>query len=380
MHPNAAVRRATAAVATLVVVVVLGASPALAGPQRGALDHLAERAAAYGRVLDPDVARAALDVEHHQQGLDALDAEIGALSASVTTLGDQLRLARRALALEELATTARHAAVAMAAAAETLVGTGNLPGPLTEAAAVARETLADPATTEARAHHQDGVAAHEGAMAATSAELAAVAERRAVAAPAARDAAIRYARARTVRKRLDDLVAAQARFRQDPPAPANERADALGALVRDADELGRAVGALHAQAAAPPDGRFLRPVAAAAASGFGPRIHPVTEEEHLHTGVDLGTEEGTPIVAARAGTVTWAGPAGGYGNLVVIAHDRGLSTAYAHQERLFVRTGQAVGAGEVVGTVGCTGTCTGPHLHFEVRRGGAPVDPAPLLG
>lgn len=96
--------------------------------------------------------------------------------------------------------------------------------------------------------------------------------------------------------------------------------------------------------------------------------------------MDLAAPAGTPIVAAGGGTVTFAGPRGGYGNVVILDHGDGTETRYAHQQRLDVTVGQQVTGGQQIGTVGSTGNSTGPHLHFEVRRNGQPVDPAPLVG
>lgn len=101
---------------------------------------------------------------------------------------------------------------------------------------------------------------------------------------------------------------------------------------------------------------------------------------HVHAGTDIGAATGTPIVAARAGTVTYAGPAGSYGNLVKIGHPGGLETRYAHQSRIAARVGQQVRAGDVIGYVGSTGRSTGPHLHFEVRLNGVAQNPDRYIG
>jgi len=84
---------------------------------------------------------------------------------------------------------------------------------------------------------------------------------------------------------------------------------------------------------------------------------------------------GTPVQASGGGTIVHAGPAGTYGNLVVIDHGGGLETRYAHLDRIDVAKGQAITPGQTLGTVGATGRVTGPHLHFEVRRDGQPIDP-----
>ena len=99
----------------------------------------------------------------------------------------------------------------------------------------------------------------------------------------------------------------------------------------------------------------------------------------MHEGVDIGVPYGTPIHAAAAGTVVYCGWMSGYGNLVAIDHGGGLSTAYGHQSSVAVGCGQSVSQGQVIGYVGCTGHCFGPHLHFEVRVNGAPVDPLGYL-
>jgi murein DD-endopeptidase MepM/ murein hydrolase activator NlpD len=120
---------------------------------------------------------------------------------------------------------------------------------------------------------------------------------------------------------------------------------------------------------------FKAPVAGPISSGFGIRVHPILGDVRMHTGVDYAVGTGFPIKAAGPGIVVWAGPRGGYGNAVIIDHRNGLATLYAHQSRVNVTLGQKVTAGQVVGFVGQTGMATGPHLHFEVRELGAPVDP-----
>jgi murein DD-endopeptidase MepM/ murein hydrolase activator NlpD len=105
----------------------------------------------------------------------------------------------------------------------------------------------------------------------------------------------------------------------------------------------------------------------------------------FHEGVDLLASAGTDVVAAAPGTVTWAGPrSGGWGLLVVVRHRDGVRTLYAHLQTIGVRVGDTVAGGTPLGVVGATGDATGPHLHFEVRVGGAAVDPlhalVPLAG
>ncbi len=126
-------------------------------------------------------------------------------------------------------------------------------------------------------------------------------------------------------------------------------------------------------AATPSAAGLIWPVNGPITSPFGPRWGG------FHPGIDIGVPTGTPIHAAAAGTVIWCGWETGYGNLVVIDHHNGLATAYAHQSRIAVSCNQDVSQGQVIGYVGCTGFCTGPHLHFEVRVNGTPVDPLAYL-
>ncbi|MFN3284968.1 MAG: murein hydrolase activator EnvC family protein [bacterium] len=117
------------------------------------------------------------------------------------------------------------------------------------------------------------------------------------------------------------------------------------------------------------------PARGALTSGFGLRRHPLFGIVRPHHGVDIAAPWGTPVRAAGPGTVVYAGWFGGYGKLVVVDHGGGVATLYGHLSSILVSVGQRVGAGEVVGRVGSTGYSTGPHLHFEIRLNGRPVDP-----
>lgn len=112
------------------------------------------------------------------------------------------------------------------------------------------------------------------------------------------------------------------------------------------------------------------------ASGYGYRIHPIYKTSKMHTGMDFTAAIGTPIYATGDGYVSVAEIGGrGYGNHIVINHGYGYQTLYAHMSRMKARRGQSVKRGEIIGYVGNTGTSTAPHLHYEVRKGGRPINP-----
>jgi murein DD-endopeptidase MepM/ murein hydrolase activator NlpD len=121
------------------------------------------------------------------------------------------------------------------------------------------------------------------------------------------------------------------------------------------------------------------PVAGKISSPFGWRRHPVTRRRDFHTGIDVRAPRGRAIKAAKGGRVEYAGWMGGYGRVVVIRHNDGYSTLYAHCNSLSVRNRQSVSQGQTIASVGTSGRTTGPHLHFEIRRGKSPMNPLKLL-
>lgn len=149
-----------------------------------------------------------------------------------------------------------------------------------------------------------------------------------------------------------------------PPLPA--------ALQAGPPDAGEGLDLLHLPLAAPLD-------AIVVASPFGPRPSPFTGRPSRHEGVDLVAPPGSPVYAVAAGRVRRVGPDGAFGLSVEIDHGRGLVTRYAHLRRILVRAGAAVAAGEPIGQVGSSGRSTGPHLHYEVRVAGEPIDPLRLI-
>ena len=114
-------------------------------------------------------------------------------------------------------------------------------------------------------------------------------------------------------------------------------------------------------------------------SDYGNRIGPFTGLHENHDGLDIPAELGSPILAAGKGTVTYAAYAPGYGNLVEIDHGQGIITRYGHAQKLLVKAGEIIQQSQQIATVGSTGKSTGPHLHFEVSKGGVSIDPKLLF-
>lgn len=147
-----------------------------------------------------------------------------------------------------------------------------------------------------------------------------------------------------------------------------------------AEQASRSTSTSTASAPAPSRGaRFAWPAPGPMTSPYGYRTHPIFGDRRLHTGIDIGAGYGATVISADRGTVAYVGSMSGYGNVVVVDHGGGLATTYNHMSAFSVSSGQKVSRGTPVGAVGCTGYCTGPHLHFEVRVNGSPVDPMPYL-
>jgi murein DD-endopeptidase MepM/ murein hydrolase activator NlpD len=210
--------------------------------------------------------------------------------------------------------------------------------------------------------------------------LVVAAETRAV---AARTEQVRAVRDQLVAGRRE-LVAARSSKRVSlakVKASEREQVSEAQALERVSASLGARIQAAQAASSYSPPASDSTP----SASGLiwpvsGPVVSPFgIRWGRMHTGIDIGVAYGTPIHAAASGRVIYAGWMDGYGNLVFIDHGGGISTGYAHQSSIAVSNGQTVTQGQVIGYVGCTGHCFGPHLHFEVRVNGAPVDPLGYL-
>ena len=202
----------------------------------------------------------------------------------------------------------------------------------------------------------------------------------------AREEAARRAEEAAAARRAADAAAREAAAKAIS-RPAAQAAPAQAAPVQVAAPAATAPkAATPTRAASDPTGYgvsrygLIRPVAARNGSPFGMRFHPILRYWRMHNGTDFGAATGTPLYAAADGVVLKSGPNGGFGNFVLIGHNaevggKYVTTGYAHQSRIIVKVGQKVRRGQLIGYVGSTGLSTTPHLHFEVRLDGVPVDP-----
>nr|WP_321499823.1 peptidoglycan DD-metalloendopeptidase family protein [uncultured Dethiosulfovibrio sp.] len=156
----------------------------------------------------------------------------------------------------------------------------------------------------------------------------------------------------------------------------------IQAYIKAKEELARAKKPETPQVAPLPKhgGKFQWPVRGKISSRFGTRVHPVFKTKTVHTGIDISAPNGTPVKAAGAGDVLYAGWLRGYGQIIILDNGGGYSTVYAHLSRIIATEGQRVAAGQHIGNVGDTGVTTGAHLHFEVRVKGDAKDPLRYLG
>lgn len=163
--------------------------------------------------------------------------------------------------------------------------------------------------------------------------------------------------------------------REEAAAALRARAEAIQARCAAAVARGEVC---HPENLAGP-GQFIWPAQGPVESGFGMRWHPILGGYRMHTGIDIGAPYGAPIIASADGIVLFTGWYGGYGNTVIVDHGNSITTLYAHCSAILVSQGQNVARGQAIARVGATGYATGPHLHFEIRVNGVPVNPMTRL-
>jgi murein DD-endopeptidase MepM/ murein hydrolase activator NlpD len=311
------------------------------------------------------------DLSLHQQRLDALNALFHVQTDRLTTLRAQYRksvavLNRRLVDIYESddPTTL-----------DILFGSRSVQDAIDRVQALSEINAQDRAVSAAVAHAKAEVTAArkktKRLRATVSAETAVI--------------RARTAQTQAVRDELvgasNDLSSSKQQKLQDlSTLTASERGEAeeIDALQASSARIAAAIRAAQAKNSGPTqtpsNAGLIWPVQGPVTSPFGWRWG------RMHEGIDIGAGYGTPIHAAAGGTVIYCGWEEGYGNFVVLDHGGNLATAYGHQSSIAVTCGQQVSQGDVIGYVGCTGHCFGPHLHFEVRVNGNPVDPLGYLG
>jgi murein DD-endopeptidase MepM/ murein hydrolase activator NlpD len=185
-----------------------------------------------------------------------------------------------------------------------------------------------------------------------------------------------------LRQQASALIGQQSSLLDELRRRKREFESQIADLQRQSSSLASSLRARQAGQIPGPSGHGVLAVpipGAPVTSSFGKRVHPIYGDVRQHDGIDFGASSGTPIHAAADGVVVSSGTLGGYGTATVIDHGNTLATVYGHQSATLVAAGQKVTKNQVIGRVGSTGMSTGPHLHFEVRKNGTPVDPMPYL-
>ena len=334
--------------------------------------------------LNSRLAQLDASIASNQAQLDAANADVAAATAAVAVADGRLSLIRvaQAGALAEI----RRVAVA-AYVHEPIGDLANMllhlstPADLVDAAGFYR-TVVDVQEGAIKAYDRLTTAAHDGVQRAASTRETAARKQQAVAATQDQLQSLRQtlvgiqqataAQASQQTNLLSLLGSNKAQFEAELAAQAAESANIAGLL--------QSLSSSGSSGPAPTGGYFALPVPGAPVTQrFGPNSDPFTGIAGFHPGVDFGAPTGTQIHAAGDGTVVYAGEESGYGNYTCITHGGGIATCYGHQSLILVKVGDHVSRGQVIGLVGSTGYSTGPHLHFEVRVNGSPVDPLPWL-
>jgi murein DD-endopeptidase MepM/ murein hydrolase activator NlpD len=319
----------------------------------------------------------------------SLQAELDALRVRLDALTTRLDIERRRLARAEDLLNARQRLLAdrlrdVYSRGEpdpllTMIETGSLSAAVDTADVLEQIVAQDNRLVQSVTEYTAQVRDTKEKIAGVRAEVAEAERRAAAATQAALEAKEQLERERAVqqklragRSRLLERVEGNRRHIEEEAQDLAARSAALGERIRAAQGVVAGPSGYVAPGTVSASG-FAWPVSGPITSGYGMRWG------RMHEGIDISGGSGTPIAAAAGGTVILAGPQGGYGNLVVVDHGGGVSTAYAHLSSFAVGVGQTVGQGTVIGGMGTTGNSTGNHLHFEVRVNGAAVDPLGYL-
>jgi murein DD-endopeptidase MepM/ murein hydrolase activator NlpD len=330
--------------------------------------------------LDLKLATANAELRAAQSRVDSADKELAAIDARLIETEDELDRERDRL---------------QALAVEAYMGGGSVGGQATTEAVVSAQTMNDLSTSlvyadslvaeQRRTIERVGELREEVDRLLDEAEAKQVDAQRARDDVASRTSAVKSER--DAQELLRSRVQANADLQQQLLKEVTEKkagyAERITALTRVSDGISETLAKRQAgqQLPAVTAGIMLPPLEKLTfSSPFGPRVDPILGGARMHNGVDLSAPTGTPIRATADGTVVIAGDQGGYGVCTVIDHGSGLGTLYGHQNALGVSVGDTVKRGQIIGFVGSTGKSTGPHLHWEVRQFGQPINPVPFLG
>lgn len=324
--------------------------------------------------LDAEIARVESDLATATERLDAVEADLRRASAKLADTEAGLDRAKKELVARAVAAYIRNPNLEAAAAllrSERYRDLAETDAFLQTSVRAQRDTVAQYQQLRLRLEsEQIGLTASREEVTLSRAEVSS--HREQLVAARAEQAEVRrqVASEEAEEKRLLEELRSKVKSFEAQIAALKKESDSIASFLRS-----RQTG----KAAAPGSGVLGRPVGGAITSTFGPRRHPILGTVRAHTGIDFGSASGTPIKSAGAGEVLFVGDRGGYGVTVIIDHGGTLATLYAHQSRTAVRAGQTVTRGQTIGYVGSTGFSTGPHLHFEVRVNGNPVDPLRYL-
>jgi murein DD-endopeptidase MepM/ murein hydrolase activator NlpD len=368
---------------------------AAARQRESALSSLIAVKTAHIRALEGDVARAEARLVRLEGELGRYRARVRKLTALYRVQTRRLRQLRRQLAIAQRRLNVRLVAIYESndpSALEVVLTSENFTDVLDRL-----DYLNDLGVQDRLVAEQFAAARHRVQVSRARTRRTRASVARTARAVAVRVAAQRAERDRLLASRRDLTSAREDERRTLASVHEDKRAylDEVEGLERESASLGAQIRAAQAAAAR----RTPTPPPASAATPSSPSTSPSQPSSHgliwpvhgpvvspfgmrwgrMHTGIDIAAPTGTPIVAAAAGSVIYAGWMSGYGNLSVVDHGGGLATAYAHQSSIAVGVGASVAQGQVIGYVGCTGHCFGPHLHFEVRVNGTPVDPLGYL-
>jgi murein DD-endopeptidase MepM/ murein hydrolase activator NlpD len=405
LHPipckASSIRIRLARVGALIAVAALVVGAGLGGAASAETAHRLSDAEAHVEAARAEEAALAGDIAAQSERIDAVEREMGGLRAELTALERQLRRSQLRLRQleEELARKTRELArarqqfrIAERHATERLIDiytSGEYDSLTVILGAESLDELIDSIETTSRiaAYDSDIVDQIRTSRARVKKERARTAalrrEQAAETAELARHTSARRAAYASLVARRDSLSRLRDARRRALASVQVERRQ--WEAQADALQAQSAAVASVAASAAPPAASSPAPPPVSSGSGFiwpvrGTLVSPYGQRwGRLHAGIDIAAPTGTPIVASASGTVVYSGSMGGYGLIVVIQHAGGIATAYAHNSSNSVSVGQSVGQGQTIAAVGCTGSCFGSHVHFEVRVGGSPVDPMAYL-